>query len=449
MLFLGTRPTDALALAAAAPTCVISCEDGPEVSAVERRLHCEVLAVESRAGSRRVWTNASMAEAAASLLAHEGTGAAVAIPYAISDRLLRVLHARGGRVLAPPAPLKAALDDKPAVRRALGRLGIPVPRSATVRAGHLRFDAARAALGLPFVVQRRTGSAGIGTWIVHEPTELETIDVPMSELLLVSRYARGLTVNVHAVVLAEQVRVGPASVQATGVDGAATHAAGYCGNDFGLATTALDPQAAELVVRHTGVVGQWLRKRGYRGVFGIDYVVGERPLALEINPRLQGSTWLLAELERRDGRVGIGEAHTAAWSTRAEPVASAYSAHGLRGSFLVVHHCGAAPMRAQALLRAGVYALEGPADQLVWRREGLGPGDCAGPAELVVGGLPRAGAAVEPGAVLARISTPAGLLADSSSLSPFGARALGAVLARLHERAPLTPASAGAPCAAS
>lgn len=73
---------------------------------------------------------------------------------------------------------------------------------------------------------------------------------------------------------------------------------------------------------------------GYRGILGLDFVWdGDVALLLEINPRMQGSTALLAAAERDAGLASTVSRHVAvftgkAWSDASEatlPEASSFS----------------------------------------------------------------------------------------------------------------------------
>lgn len=421
--FAAQRPIDALAGTGAWPVAwIAACEGGPEAGAVAARLGCPVFSLEDRERVRRTWSNATVPEALAAALRERtlAPGAPV-LPYAASTGLDAVLAGRGAAILAPPGALKERLDDRAGTRLALARLGVEVPawHSATAPLGP-------AGRELPLVVQRRGGSAGLGTWIARSVRELAAIQVAAGEPLLLSRYVPGDVCNVHAVASARGIEVAAPSVQAAGVPELVPGETHYCGNDFGLARR-LHPQALAAIRRGAEAIGRWLVAEGYAGVFGVDFVVdGARAVALEVNPRLQGSTWLLAELERAAGRATIGDRHVAASIGAAGPAEP--PAADLDGAMVVLHHLGDAPLPAGSAVAPGVHHVDA-AGRLEWRRPGLSPADCRTRDELVIGGLAASGTVVEPGAVVARISSPASLLESSGSLSAAGRRAIAAVLA--------------------
>jgi len=108
---------------------------------------------------------------------------------------------------------------------------------------------------------------------------------------LFSKYAGDLTINAAGIVYDDGVRLLPVSTQSSGIRELGFGFGAYCGSTFG---TTDFPAAVEAAA----VVGEWLRGLGHRGLFGIDIAVcGSQLSLLEINPRVQGSSWLLSVLQ--------------------------------------------------------------------------------------------------------------------------------------------------------
>jgi biotin carboxylase len=91
------------------------------------------------------------------------------------------------------------------------------------------------------------------------------------------------------------------------------HAAltGYCGNDFG-AIEAVPPAGLATAATVVRQAGRMLAADGYRGVFGADLVLSEgRAVLVDLNPRFQGSTCLLSEIQALTGERSVAEWHAA------------------------------------------------------------------------------------------------------------------------------------------
>jgi formate-dependent phosphoribosylglycinamide formyltransferase (GAR transformylase) len=329
------------------------------------------------------------------------------------------------RLLGPPARELATLaDDKIFVRRELHRLGVPVPEAVVVAAGDLSGSYHRLArrLGVPFVAQTPQGAGGRGTYLVDSDGQLgaAVAQCPQVEQWLVSAYAGDVTINVAGVAHAAGVTLAPASVQSSGITEIGGGFGAYCGSDFG-AAAGVDPIALASAYRYAHRVGAWLHDRGHRGIFGADVAVRGREVSfLEVNPRIQGSSWLLSGLQRRRGRPECLVEHVRsllghpAIDDRAAPSDLGPGAH------LLVRWTGPGGV-VHAVPTAGSHRI-------------LGPGT-----PVTVSGLPRVGTLLAPGAIVARLestdslTTPAG-----SALRPDVAD----LVSRLRSAIELSPITA-------
>jgi len=207
-----------------------------------------------------------------------------------------------GRVRLAASPMAVAepiAEDKIGVRRALRGLGLPVPDDLILAPSELDFATIALRLGEPFVLQAPSGAGGQGTYLVESPVDIARAltTQPHVRQWLASRFAGQLTINAAGVVYADGVRLLPVSIQSSGIGELGFGFGAYCGSEFGGSgvPTGVVRQARE----HAAVVGEWLRGLGHRGLYGVDIAVdGDRTSLLEINPRIQGSSWLLSTLQQ-------------------------------------------------------------------------------------------------------------------------------------------------------
>jgi hypothetical protein len=296
------------------------------------------------------------------------------------------------RLLGPPAGELARLaDDKVFVREELRRLGVPVPDSVVVAAADL-FGAARwlaRRLGAPFVAQAPQGAGGRGTYLVDSERALAAAvrACPQVDRWLVSRYAGDVTINVAGVVHAGGAEVMPASVQSSGIAEVGAGYGAYCGSDFG-AVAALAPGILDAAYGFARRIGGWLHERGHRGIFGADVAVSGEELAfLEVNPRIQGSSWLLSRLQRRSGRPECLVQHARALLGASEPRVSApIPTDPDPGAHLLVRWTGPAAV-ARSVPTAGPYPIRSTGST------------------VTVTGVPRTGSLLAPGAIVARLDS--------------------------------------------
>jgi hypothetical protein len=215
---------------------------------------------------------------------------------------------------------QTAFEHKPWVEYELRRVGI---RTLPWRyfADESRDQIKLAVQHRPQVLRASRSSGGEGMELISSPAAVDE-KWPFREdhLVSVTEFLPDtVPVNVGAVTFLDgTVAVHPASIQLIGIPLCTSRRFGYCGNDFGVFRLLSHRQLREIddMTRRSG---RWLASRGYVGAFGADYLVdGDDVYLTEINPRMQGSTALSAELAERIDHPGILLDHLAAF-LRLEP----------------------------------------------------------------------------------------------------------------------------------
>ncbi len=254
-----------------------------------------------------------------------------------STRVERAARSLGAEVALAPAPLARRLENKLLLPELAAEASVPIPRQARIDVTEgTPWAAIVAAVGADAVVQSPRGFSGKKTFVVRDP---ETWIGLRSRLAgrpaKVAEYVGGRPGTLHAIVDARgAVVVSAPIVQVTGDPALTPFPLGSCGNDFTWRPAPHPGDAPAVVAEALGPV---LAARGYRGAFGLDFVVPADGacVLIEINPRLTASFALYASLEPRlladhlaalDGH-DVGPARLPA----------------LRGGQLIVHHLGDAP----------------------------------------------------------------------------------------------------------
>ncbi|MGW7585306.1 ATP-grasp domain-containing protein [Kitasatospora sp. NPDC054768] len=364
------------------------------------------------------------------------------LPYtAMKPEWRSALDVLGARLAEPPRLALPVLGDKRAQRAWLRSVGAVTPSDAVVPA--LDHRELRRRFGDRYVVQTPTGSSGKGTHLVTDEAQLQPIRRAGGGPWLVSGYVEGVAVNLHVLVSADStVRVLRPSVQLTRVEGIGAPFGAYSGCDFA-APALLSPLALARAGTAARRVGEALAALGYRGLFGADFVLdGERPLLLELNCRMQGSTWLLGELELAEHALPSALRHVLelyGHATGGEPRTDAAGAVQL-----VVRHTGT-PVRVAAAPGGGLHRLKD--GRLRYCGAGFGLLEC-GPDDCVLLQLPSPGTVLLPGVPLARVvarhplTTPDGTALTAPGRRLVDALRAGFVLEPLDE-----PAGTAVPCA--
>lgn len=405
--FAAQRPSDALALGRSdSPALLLTCEGGESAAVVARGLGAKLIAVEDQTLSRRAWSNEDLSLVLERLPPRREDDPVQLLSYAMSPRAELAARRSGYSIAGPPGTLKEHLDRKDVARELFSRAGLETVPWRIGHRGELDFDELAGRFGVPVVLQLAIGSSGRGTHVVHTRNDLASLLEETDdgcEYLASPLIDDATTLNLHGLVTADRVEASIASVQLTGVDGLTGLPFGYCGNDFGAAAV-LPPAILEQAGHHVEAVGIELQRLGWLGIFGVDILVsGDRVLPLEINPRFQGSSWLLAEVEEALCRTALGAAHRdlflSAVPFRRERATPRIDAPA--GGFLIFHQGGNARTFATTMI-TGIYGIHD--DHLKFRRPGVGLLECELD-EIYLEGLPPYGHIVEPDAVLARVAS--------------------------------------------
>lgn len=239
----------------------------------------------------------------------------VVFTYRPSTFLSAVCFARADRVqyLGMFKDHQTAFEHKPWLESAVARLDIPRLDWRYVSDEDKSVAQRELALG-PIVVRRSRSSGGVGIHRVDDPGRLERLWPRVDEAFVsVARFVDNtVPVNIGAVIWDDGLTLHYPSVQLIGVPSLTRRPFGYCGNDFGKARD-LGADTLRQIEESTHIIGRWMHNLGYRGAFGIDFLVKDGvPLFTEVNPRFQGSSHLSSLISREAGESCIMLDHLAA-----------------------------------------------------------------------------------------------------------------------------------------
>ncbi|RLV04540.1 hypothetical protein CTZ27_11530 [Streptomyces griseocarneus] len=282
----------------------------------------------------------------------------------------------GYRLLAPDPGVTAWAADKISVLELFEEAGVAAPPCVVVPGTGRAPAGAYWNDGWPgAVAQRRENNLiGRGTVPIACPAELERCLASWpDEPVRLSRRASGISLTVTACAGPDRTVVSAVSHQLVGLPELAASWGAHCGNQLVHPHDLPDGlyrQAREAARR----VGEVLRGRGFRGVFGLDLVEeGGRLLAIEVNPRFQTVVSLVQTAERAAGLLPSLGLHLLSFLLPAlpPPVSGTLPPGPRRPSQLVVH--AAKDTTLHGLAPTGRYRLGGGA------ASALGGGAMSGP----------------------------------------------------------------------
>jgi hypothetical protein len=373
------------------------------------------------------------------------SGKRVVLAASIVSRTFCALAAETGCELIANAPnLIDFLNDKVRFLAAIEEMGLPKLPGRWVRLSAMRYGELAGEMGGRLVAQLARGMSGSATVFMRSDADYRAAGLRFGDRdTWIAPDVGQLSLNVNALAFSSGTAVSYPSVQLEGLPMVHAQRGMYCGNDY-LATADLPPETVSNVIEQTKRIGAWLVSLGYRGLFGLDFVLdaaSSRAYAVDLNPRWQGSTGPLTLAEYKAGRLPLAVADLACRMgllSEAEVLR-----HGdeflepVRVSHVSLRCQESSWWRVTKALRPGVYSLSGDDDFL---RDGLRLNDLEGSGEmLVVGGVPRAGALLAPKSHALRFSSERQVM-DVATARPL--RWSATAVQRLYASMALSPVAA-------
>jgi hypothetical protein len=226
-----------------------------------------------------------------------------------------------------------------------------------------------------FVVQDSRLSGGKGTHIIRSYEDYQKAlavlpNKPGSEVVISDLVAGAKERSVQACVTGSAVYVGPLQKQIVSSPLLANmNASGdkFCGAviDAGDQLTAISEQAQQ-VVQH---IGEALKKDGYKGIFGVDFLLGESGelFVIEVNPRITGVTPLLTALYPGESGIPFYLLHILELGDYPYEITDDKAKFDASGSLLVLHSHSNVPVTLTKTLKSGTYHMVGDTPELVSR----------------------------------------------------------------------------------
>lgn len=412
VVWLGQRQTDAIMPAKSVSQLGIASLEG--VHPVSVAIGDKTTALEHDNGHRLSWTSVALQsnvfKMAASLLVRDmlGTGACrtVIIPYAPIGDLPNIPDEVS---MVSPQPQVAAMWANKAFARVLLADGdVRIVPGMLVSSKNLETALdGRDSHGQRFVIQLLCGSSGNGTYLSHSDWKRDRangVESADGNFVLVSSFIDGPVLNAHCSVdRVGNVRIWPPSLQVIDLDRDVLGQAGvYCGNDFAR-TAEIDHRAMEDICKQLLSVARIMSSTGYYGVFGVDFILDHhKAYIMEVNPRFQGSSALLQELNVLQGysNIFLGQLDCCLGELRYPLEVRPYSGDLMGFSQVVVHHIGCKSIVGGRLL-PGVYTMDD--SRLTRRRPDTSIADLRAGEFRISSDVVHEGLQVSQGAALCRI----------------------------------------------
>jgi hypothetical protein len=249
-----------------------------------------------------------------------GPGAGVLF-LLFDERTEALAHALGLSVAHPPAKLRQHLDNKITTTRLATRAGIssvpnvlaPVDSYGTLR------EVARE-LGPDLVVQLPYGDSGATTFFISCETDyrLYADQIAVEPEVKVMKRICCRQTTIEGCATRHGTLAGPLITEMVGFPELTPFPGGWCGNEIFAAdaSTLISPDVRRQAQRAVIAMGDQLRREGYWGCFGIDFLLDQDSGTLyfgEMNPRITGATPLTNHAARDQNQPPLLLFHLLEW----------------------------------------------------------------------------------------------------------------------------------------
>jgi hypothetical protein len=415
---------------------IISCDYGKDINQIIKELKVDFFSLEELLKKREYWNNYSLDVLFRKFYSIRTTTSNAVksflndmyiIPYAASKELEIISNEKNDtlKILSPSSYLKNKFDSKLIIKRICHDIESPSIPGGIFALSNLKFSYITGMFGCPFVLQFPIGSNGDNTFLVSDESYLkDIINRTTFREVLITKYINGLSPNINCVVSNNEVILSFPSIQLIGIEETTTNRFGYGGNDFSAASNLNDYFLKEIYTK-SSKIGRWLYSNGYLGMFGIDFICDNQNnivYPIDINPRFQGSTDFLSQLQLQNNLLPLPLYHIGIFLNKNEKILNINNESSLKyikslsGSQINLHNIHKNKYCINNI-DPGVYCIE--KGRLKFLRNGISVFDCQNSDEFVITcGVPYNDIFIQPDALIFKIQTQCSVLnSDSTALN--------------------------------
>lgn len=187
--------------------------------------------------------------------------------------------------------------------------------------GNLNFSELNKQFGLPLVVQFGHGWAGKTTFMVNEEKEFLTLTAKFPHTRIkVGKFISGFTVLNNCCIYGGKILVSSPAIQIDGIAELGGKPGATCGRQW--PAKFIDGDQTKVIKTISQAVGALMGKSGFKGFFGIDFLVEEKTGKVylsEVNARMTASSAFFTCIEIGAGVVPFLAYHLAAFTKKSLP----------------------------------------------------------------------------------------------------------------------------------
>jgi hypothetical protein len=279
----------------------------------------------------------------------------------------------GLQVCLPAAAFRNQLDSKVVTTELANRAGVAsVPNVLARIESYTELRRVCSALGPELVVQLPYGDSGKTTFFVSNEDDFRRHGrhIAAQPVVKIMRRIRCRQLTIEGCFTRRDTLVGPLQTELVGFAELTPFGGGWCGNEVfpGGIGDLLTADVRRQAQQATLAMGEQLRRAGYRGCFGLDFLLDQDTGALylgEMNPRITGATPLTSQAMLEAGSIPLMLFHLLEWfGLDYELDAAAFNQQWMRAehvrswSHMILEQTDSAPSVVQAVPPSGLWQMQ-------------------------------------------------------------------------------------------
>lgn len=230
--------------------------------------------------------------------------------FKISKRFEEQVSESAMKLLNTTSEMNEMFEDKLSQYEMFKDSEVSTKKNFVSELGSLEYENIVKDLGDIFVIQYSKGHTGSGTVVIRSSEEFENEKqrFPNRKALLSEFIMTNLSYTVNGCITDDANYFGGLSYQITGVPDLTSSEGATVGNDFSVRTGINEEQ----VLQEFQKIGNIMQSKGYRGMFGIDFLIkNDEFYLIEVNARQTASVPFYTYLQLDLGQIPLSLIHLA------------------------------------------------------------------------------------------------------------------------------------------
>ena len=291
------------------------------------------------------------------------------ITFKPSPKIAKICFDNGFRYLGNEWELNRKLEDKVEFVRITEKLRISNAKSEIKKIENNKKFQSLFNLKEKYIIQLPRGFSGNSTFLIKNKTDLDKIIKKYKgRKVKVSKYFKGDTYTVNVCAGKLGMTISQPIFQITGLTDHNKNELGTCGNDY-MYSEKLKSKEKKKIFNYTKKVGSYMKKMGYRGIFGLDFIVSNGEVNLiEINPRFVASIPVFTKLQIQNKEKPFLLLHILEFTDNSQiSLEGDIESKFFDASQLILRNTKNKPIKITKNLKSGIYEIK--KDKLIFKKE--------------------------------------------------------------------------------